>query len=132
MRIAVTLLLIAAIALAGGATEMAEKLKQRKIDRFFKTISESDLDAAAKKRVMLLKDGAVLGGEFGCIHQALLALHPEYKRADTLLLDERFIAAADAFTLLKKSKDEYLKAYSTFRCRKTRPSAGSACGSTTS
>ena len=115
MRILIVVFLASSVGLAQGNTELADKLKQRKIDRFFLKISESDLDAESKKKVQLLKDGAVLGGEFGCIHQALLGLYPDYKRADTQLLDDRFAAAADAFTLLMKSKDEYVRAYSAFR-----------------
>ena len=95
MRTLTTLLLLTALTLADGAADMAKKLKQRKIDRFFKTISESDIDAEAKKQVMLLKDGAILGGEYGCIHQTLLLLEADYKRADALLLGERFTAAVE-------------------------------------
>jgi TolA-binding protein len=117
MRTGIVVLLLAALAAAEATknADLAEKLKARKIERFFGKIAASDIDAEAKKKVLLLKDGAILGGEFGCIHQALLALHPEYKRADGLLLDERYAAAADAFALLKKSHDEYLRAYATFR-----------------
>ena len=117
MRPLFLLAFLAAFAAADGSknAELAKKLKQRKIDRFFESIEASKLDEAAKKKVLLLKDGAVLGGEFGCIHQALLALHPNYKRADSLLLEDRFAAASDAFQLLTKSEDKYLKAYATFR-----------------
>ena len=117
MRLTLAIVLVAAFAAADATknAKLIQELKQRKIDRFFKTIEASKLDADAKKRVMLLKDGAILGGEFGCIHQALLALHPAYKRADIQLLEERFAAASDGFALLMKSDDEYLKAYATFR-----------------
>ncbi len=117
MRITLAILLVAAFAAADATknADLAKKLKQRKIDRFFKTIEASKLDEADKKKILLLQEGAILGGEYGCIHQALLALHPKYKRADSLLLDERFAAASDAFQLLMKADDEYLKAYATFR-----------------
>ena len=105
--------------LSTGATadnaELAKRLKQHKIDKFFASVESSRIDAAAKKKVMLLRDGAILGGEFGCIHQALLALHPDYKRADALLADERYAAASDAFAALRGHEDRYLQGYATFR-----------------
>jgi TolA-binding protein len=96
--------------------KLAEKLKQRKIARFFKRIEANEnLDAATRTKLLALKEGAILGGEYGCIHQALLTLHPDYRRADAMLLNERFAAAADAFKKLQDTDDEYLKAYAKFR-----------------
>ncbi|MHC4957210.1 MAG: tetratricopeptide repeat protein [Planctomycetota bacterium] len=110
-------LILAAFAAADGSknAELAKRLKQHKIDKFFASVEAAKLDADAKKKVMLLKDGAILGGEFGCIHQALLGLYAEYKRADTLLNDERYAAAADAFAGLRTHADRYLAGYATFR-----------------
>ena len=73
--------------------ELARKLKERKIARFFQTVEgHESLDAVLKAKVAKLKDGATLGGEYGCIHQALLILYPDYKRADALLLNERLLS----------------------------------------
>ena len=116
MRKSVVFLLLAAVVVADAPNaELAKKLRQHKIDRFFKSIQGRDIDAAAKKGVLLLKAGAILGGEFGCIHQALLALYPAYKRADALLQDERYAAAFDLLTKLRDAPDRYLAGYATFR-----------------
>jgi tetratricopeptide (TPR) repeat protein len=111
-------LLLCALAAAEGERnlELAKKLKERKVDRFFKKIAaRDDLDAALKERIAKLQAGAILGGEYGCIHQSLLMIEPDYKQADALLLGERFAAAADLYKKLATSDDEYLKAYATFR-----------------
>jgi len=119
MRTLPTALLLVAVPVHAQGTAQAEaieQLKQRKIERFFRKIeADATLDAAQKERLLRLKEGALLGGEYGCIHQALLERYPEYKRADTLLLDERYAAAAERFGTLRLSTDEYLKAYATFR-----------------
>ena len=96
--------------------ELARKLKERKIARFFQAIEGHEaLDAALKAKISKLKEGATLGGEYGCIHQALLLLFPDYKRADALLLNERLEAAAGQFDRLRAADDTYLKAYATYR-----------------
>ena len=115
MRIAITLLCLAAFA-ATDTSQLAERLKKRKLERFFKRIEQNGMtDAALKKAVLDLRAGATLGGEFGAIHQALLSMYPQYKRADALLLDDRFAAASELLEGLLKSDDEYLRAYATFR-----------------
>ncbi|MHC4493768.1 MAG: tetratricopeptide repeat protein, partial [Planctomycetota bacterium] len=96
--------------------ELARRLKERKIARFFKAIEGHEaLDAALKAKISKLKEGATLGGEYGCIHQALLLVFPDYKRADALLLNERLEAAAERFDRLRGADDTYLKAYATYR-----------------
>ena len=96
--------------------ELARKLTERKVARFFKTIEDQEaLDPALKARILELRDGATLGGEYGCIHQALLILYPDYKRADALLLNERLEAAAEQFDRLRGVDSTYLKAYATHR-----------------
>jgi TolA-binding protein len=116
-RILPCLALLAAFAAADTSknAELAKRLRQHKIDKFFASVESGKLEAEAKKRILLLRDGAILGGEFGCIHQALLALYPDYKRADDLLADERYAAAGDAFAALRKHADKYLAGYSTYR-----------------
>jgi tetratricopeptide (TPR) repeat protein len=120
MRARLLLFLLAVPALVTAQetknAELARMLKERKIARFFKTIEGHEaLDTALKAKIMKLKEGATLGGEYGCIHQALLILHPDYKRADALLLNERLEAAAEAFDRLRGTDDTYLKAYATYR-----------------
>jgi len=117
VRNAVCALLLTTLAAAQADTSaLAARLKRVKIAAFYKAIEErQDLDAATKTRILALREGATLGGEFGCVHQSLLMLYPEYKRADTILLDERFAVAAELFLPLMNSKDPYLKAYATFR-----------------
>ncbi|MHC4971043.1 MAG: tetratricopeptide repeat protein [Planctomycetota bacterium] len=120
MRIRWLLFLLMAPALVAAQetknAELARKLKERKIARFFKTLEGHEaLDAALKAKILKLKEGATLGGEYGCIHQALLLLHPDYKRADALLLNERLEAAAGQFDKLRGATDTYLKAYATYR-----------------
>lgn len=96
--------------------ELAKKLKQRKIARFFsRTSARTDLDATVKAKVLELQKGALLGGEYGCIHQSLLLINEDYKRADALLMSERFAASADLFKRVAASDDQYLKAYATYR-----------------
>ena len=96
--------------------EQAKKLNELKIQRFFKKMeARADLDAATKAKIAKLRPGALVGGEYGCMHQALLIIEPDYKKADALLLGERFAAAADLYRKLATSDDEYLKAYATFR-----------------
>jgi len=115
----VLFLLVVAALVAAQETknaELARKLKERKIARFFKTIEGHEaLDQALKAKILELEDGATLGGEYGCIHQALLILSPDYKRADALLLNERLEAAAEQFDRLRGVEDTYLKAYATHR-----------------
>ncbi len=123
MRLLMTLALFAAsfsgLANAQGTSpnaQLAEKLKQRKIDRFFKKVEANQrLSVPAKKTVLGLRQGATLGGEYGCIHQALLEIYPDYKRADALLYNERYEAAAEALKKLNAHDDEYVKAYALFR-----------------
>ncbi|MHC4547995.1 MAG: tetratricopeptide repeat protein [Planctomycetota bacterium] len=118
MRALLLALLVPAIAAAQEtkSAELARKLAERKIARFFQKIeSHETLDAALKAKVAQLREGAVLGGEYGCIHRALLLIHPDYQRADALLLNERFAAASEAFARLRQSEDAYLQAYATFR-----------------
>jgi len=82
MRVLIPLFLMAAFAAADTSTSaLAERLRQRKIDRFFKSIeADNGLDAATKQKLMALKEGALLGGEYGAIHQALLERYPHYRR----------------------------------------------------
>ncbi|MEM8885298.1 MAG: tetratricopeptide repeat protein [Planctomycetota bacterium] len=118
MRILTTALLICAAAFAQGERnlELAKKLKERKIQRFFKAIEANEtMDAALRKKVMGLRNGAILGGEYGAIHQALLLMDADYKKADALLLGERYAAAADLYRKVATSDDQYVKAYATFR-----------------
>jgi tetratricopeptide (TPR) repeat protein len=116
MRALLALSILAPLAAAQSKSDLAEQLKQRKIDLFFRTIeADAKLDAALKQRILGLREGARLGGEFCCIHQALLELHPAYRQADALLLKDRFAAAADAFAALRTAGDAYLAAYATFR-----------------
>jgi tetratricopeptide (TPR) repeat protein len=117
MRILVPLFLMALFAAADTNTSaLAEKLRQRKIDRFFKSLEEEKgLHAGMKEQLLKLREGALLGGEYGAIHLALLERYPAYRRADTLLLDERFAAASEAFVEIAKDEDEYLKAYALYR-----------------
>jgi len=114
MRAFLLLALLPAIALA-QADARAEKLKERRIQAFYGHVGDLDLDAATRAKIEKLREGASLGGEYGCIHQSLLLLHPEYKRADALLLGERFGAAAEAFAKLRDAVDRYLKTYATYR-----------------
>lgn len=108
-------LLAAVVCAEAPNAELAKKLRQRKTDRFFQSIEGRDIDPETKKQVLLLRQGAILGGEFGCIHQALLALHPGYRQADDLLQEERYAAAGDAFARLMTSPDKYLAGYATYR-----------------
>lgn len=96
--------------------ELAKKLQERKIARFFDRIANDEkVPVPLKAQVAKLRETGLLGGEFGCIHQALLLLYPDYKRADELLVSERLAAAAERFDALRESDDEYLRAYATFR-----------------
>ena len=107
---------IPAFAQDGRNLELAKKLKERKIARFFsKTEARKDIDAQTMEKIARLKPGALLGGELGCIHQSLLLTVPDYKRADALLLGERYAAAADLFAKIATTDEAYLKAYATFR-----------------
>ena len=91
--------------------EEAKAFKQKKIAFFFnKTAARTDLDAATKAKIMELQKGALLGGEYGCIHQSLLLSNADYKRADALLLGERYAAAADLFQRVAASDEYYLRA----------------------
>ncbi|MCK6458878.1 MAG: hypothetical protein L6Q95_03175, partial [Planctomycetes bacterium] len=111
------LLLATARAEAPASSELVEKLKQRKIERFFARIeADATLPDAMKKDVLKLREKGLLGGEFDCIHQALLLMNPDYQRADALLTSERYGAAVERFEALRKSADEYVRGYSTFRC----------------
>jgi len=116
-RLAALLLFPALLAAQTQSNQkLAEKLKQHKIARFFQRVkADKDLDPATKAKLLELEPGAALGGEYGCIHQALLMRYPKYKRADALLLDERYAAAAAEFARLGQSGDEYLRAYARFR-----------------
>ncbi len=111
------LALLAAIASAEPAqVELAEKLKQKKIDRFFKAIeANKELPADVKEKVMRLKKGALLGGEYDCIHQSLVIMNDEYKRANAMLLNDRFAGAAEILQRIAKTKDEYLAGYAKYR-----------------
>jgi tetratricopeptide (TPR) repeat protein len=112
-------LLLLATAHADGPTatsDLVEKLRQKKIERFFSRIdADQTLPAALKADVLKLREAGRLGGEFDCIHQSLLLMSPAYQRADALLQNERYGAAAEAFGALRQSEDEYLRAYATFR-----------------
>ena len=118
MRLITILLALATVTFAQGERnlELAKKLKERKIQRFFKKIAENDtIDAGTKAKIMKLQRGAILGGEFGCIHQSLLLIEPDYKKADALLMGERYAAASDLFRKIATTDDTYLRAYSVFR-----------------
>ena len=119
MRLVLSLTLMTALVAAQQAApnaELAKKLKQRKIDRFFKQIEADRLmPGPLKAKVLKFREGATLGGEYGCIHQSLLEIYPDYKAADALLYNERFEAAADALTKLRSHENEYVKAYALFR-----------------
>ncbi|MFQ5845040.1 MAG: tol-pal system YbgF family protein, partial [Planctomycetota bacterium] len=116
----VALLLLAAAAVAQPPPPDRSALvrRQRKvtIERFFRAVEQrDDLDAATKEKILRLRPDATLGGELDCIHQALTLLSPEYKRADALLMYERYEAAAEALRPLRESKDPYLRAYASYR-----------------
>jgi len=117
--ISIATLFLAAIGFAEGERnrEQARILNQRKIDRFFKKMAErEDVDAATKEKIAKLQPGALLGGEYGCMHQSLLLLDADYKKADALLLGERFAAAADLYKRIAAgTEDQYLKAFATYR-----------------
>ncbi len=117
MRAWLMLPLLAALSAAEGPKgELVRKMQERKIERFFAHVAADDrLDPVAKGKILALREGALLGGEFCCMHQALLELHPDYRRGDAMLLDERYAAAAELFGALAQRDDEYLKAYATFR-----------------
>ncbi|MGH7163482.1 MAG: hypothetical protein ACREID_08350, partial [Planctomycetota bacterium] len=116
-RAAAALGLLAAFALAGpGATDLAERKKQLILDAFFGAVgARADVDAATREKILAMREGAVLVGEYSCIHQALLLLYDEYRRADALLLNERYAGAAEAFGRLQGSSDPYLAAYAKYR-----------------
>ncbi len=95
--------------------KMAEKRRAKVIAFFFKKMEQRKLAPDLNKKLMALREGAMLGGEYGCIHQALLMIYPDYSRANGRLLNERFADAADAFAKLRGSEDFYLRAYATFR-----------------
>jgi len=113
------LLLVATLARADGpaaASDLVEKLKEKKISRFFSRIeADTTIPAALKADVLKLRESGLLGGEFDCIHQSLLLMNPDYQRADALLQAERYGAAAERFEALRKSPDEYIRGYATFR-----------------
>jgi tetratricopeptide (TPR) repeat protein len=118
MRRLLSLLLLPALAWAQSTAspELVEKLKERKIARFFARIeADQVLPAALKAELLKTRQGALLGGEYDCIHQALLRLDSDYQRADALLQNERFGPAAERFEALRTSADEYVRAYATFR-----------------
>lgn len=113
-----TVLLTSTTANAQGERnlELAKKLKERKVERFFGRIeSNKTLDATLKAKIAKLKPGAVLGGEYGAIHQSLLLMDADYKKAGALLMRERYAAASDLFRQIATTDDTYLKAYATFR-----------------
>ena len=100
----------------GRNLELVKKLKERKIARFFSKLeARKDVDAQLMQKLLRTRQGALLGGELGCIHQSLLLMEEDYKRADALLLGERYAAAADLFKKLATTDETYLKAYATFR-----------------
>jgi tetratricopeptide (TPR) repeat protein len=115
----VPLLLLLAPARAEGpaaASELVERLRQKKIARFFSRVeADASLPAALRADVLKLREAGLLGGEFDCIHQALLLMNPDYQRADALFQSERYGAAVERFEALRKSADEYVRGYSTFR-----------------
>jgi len=117
MRLLPLLPLLCALAAAEGPkAELVKKMQERKIERFFAHVeADRHLDPVARAKILKLREGALLGGEFCCMHQALLEMHPDYRRGDAMLLDERYAAAAEVFTALAQRDDEYLKAYATFR-----------------
>ncbi len=112
-------LLLLAPARADGppaASELVEKLREKKLSRFFSKIdADSSIPVALKADVTKLREAGLLGGEFDCIHQALLLMNPDYQRADALLQGERYGAAVERFETLRKSSDEYVRGYATFR-----------------
>jgi len=117
-RITLAVTLLCGLLAADGTnkTELANRLKEHKIARFFKSIeARDDLDAATKEQILKLREGAILGGEYGCIQQALVILDPDYRKANALLLGERYAAASELFAQLAKRDEEYVKAYATFR-----------------
>ncbi len=117
MRNAVLLLLAAAAAAApDDSAALAERLQQARIERFFKQLDgRAGIDEALKARVLRLRDGALLGGEYDCIHQSLLLLSDPYKRADALFQNERYATAADLLASLRADPDPYLAAYASYR-----------------
>ena len=112
-------LLLLAVARADGpvaSSDLVEKLKEKKIARFFSRVeANSTIDGKLKADVLKMREGALLGGEYDCIHQALLLLYPDYQRADALFQSDRLGAAVERFEALRASEDEYLRGYSTFR-----------------
>lgn len=117
MRLAIFLLVVAAAAAAApDAADLVKLKRQRILDRFFQSIeARSDFDAQTKAKILALREGAVLEGEYGVIHQTLLLTNEEYRRADALLQGERFAAASEILARLKTSTDPYLAAYATYR-----------------
>jgi tetratricopeptide (TPR) repeat protein len=112
-------LLLAALARADGpvaSPDLVEKLKEKKIARFFSRVeTDPTIGEQVKADVLKLREAALLGGEYDCIHQALLILNPDYQRADALLQSDRLGAAVERFEALRSSPDEYVRGYSTFR-----------------
>jgi len=116
-RPACVFLLLALAASAGeDAAGLAERLRALRIERFFAYVeARTDLPPETKAKVLRLREGATLGGEYCCIHQSLLLMEPEYRRADALLLGERYAAAAERLERLAGSPDPYLAIYARYR-----------------
>ncbi len=101
---------------AAAGSDLVEKLRQKKLSRFFSRVeADATLPAATKADVLKLREAGLLGGEYDCIHQALLLTNPDYQRADALLQSERYGAAVERFEALQRSEDEYVRGYATFR-----------------
>lgn len=117
LRLGFALLLFALAALAEeDAAALAARLRALRIERFFAHVeARADLSPDTKAKVLRLREGATLGGEYCCIHQSLLLLEPEYRRADALLLGERYTTAAEALEPLTRSQDPYLAVYARYR-----------------
>jgi tetratricopeptide (TPR) repeat protein len=117
MRTLATLTVLAAAVFAQADKMEQVKMRQRiMIERYGRHLDGmAKLDAATRAKTRTFLETGILGGEYGCIHQSLLEIYPEYKRADALLLGERFVAAAAAFETLRTSDDPYLKTYATYR-----------------
>ena len=65
------LLMPASLTMAQGDKnlELTKKLKARKIERFFgRAEASKTIDAALKAKIGKLRPGAVLGGEYGAVH----------------------------------------------------------------
>lgn len=125
------LFLLAAAAAAGP--DLVELRRQKILEAFFRAVeARTDLDAEAKRRILAMREGAVLEGEYGVIHQSLLLVSSEYRRGDALLQNDRFAAASEVFERLSTAEDPYLRAYALYRyglCELNREHYGKAAES---